>query len=71
MVVRFEMISKDAANGGFHSVFIYVLFLFFLYSVYLSLLFTSFQVLFSVPTTRREAGPSKVLAFIRHAIYGV
>ena len=57
LVVHFEMIAKDAANGGFHGVRL-VPYMFSVYFPYRSRLFPFFQGLFSVPTSRREAGPS-------------
>ncbi len=57
LVVVFEMISKDAANGGFHGVRM-VLFLFFLYAPNLTRSLSFFHGLFSVALSRREAGLS-------------
>ena len=60
LIIVFEVIAKDAANGGFHGVRL-VLYLFSLYPPYRSRFFPFFQGLFSVPTSRREAGPSNAM----------
>ncbi len=60
LVVLIEVIAEDAANGGFHGVRP-VLSLFFLYSLYRSCSFSFYQGLFSVPKSRREAGPSNAV----------
>ncbi len=60
LVVLIEVIAKEAANGGFHGARL-VLYLFSVYFLYPSRFFSFFQGLFSVPTSRREAGPSNFI----------